>query len=147
SFSQLDPTTGTSVAGTAVPGVSQRSARTVVEMREGQTLAIAGLLQSTTTASTARVPILGDLPIVSPLFSRSQITTLETELVVLVTPELVAPIEECDVPPSPGSHVIEPNDYEFFFLGRLEGRTGHPHRATLQYLDPWEIMKHFRSED
>ena len=147
SFSQLDPSTGTTVAGTAVPGVSQRSARTVVEMREGQTLAIAGLLQQTTAATTARVPILGDIPIVAPLFSRNTITTIETELVVLVTPELVAPMEECDVPPAPGDHVMEPNDYEFYFLGRLEGRTGHYFRANTHYLDPLDVMKHFRSEN
>ncbi|MBX6315859.1 MAG: pilus assembly protein CpaC, partial [Isosphaeraceae bacterium] len=146
-FSQLDPNTGTSVLGTTVPGVTQRSARTVVEMREGQTLAIAGLLQYQTTASTARVPLLGDLPVVGPAFSRNEIRTIETELVVLVTPELVAPVEQCDVPPSPGDRVLEPNDCEFYTLGRIEGRTGRPFRATIHELDPFYMSKHFRSEN
>ena len=57
----------------------------MVELREGQTLAIAGLLQTTTNGSVARVPLLGDLPIVGPWFSGSHIETVETELVVLVT--------------------------------------------------------------
>ncbi|MEO6809779.1 MAG: pilus assembly protein N-terminal domain-containing protein, partial [Isosphaeraceae bacterium] len=101
-FSQLNFATGTAVQGTTVPGITQRTARTVVELREGQTLAIAGLLQTATSASTMRIPILGDIPIVAPLFSRNVIQTVETELVVLVTPELVAPVEQADVPPQPG---------------------------------------------
>jgi pilus assembly protein CpaC len=147
SFSELNPATGVSVLGTTVPGINQRSARTVVELREGQTLAIAGLLQLRTTGTTSRVPGLGDLPIVGPWFSQTNLTTVETELVVLVTPELVAPMEKGEVPPSPGDRVLQPNDYEFYFLGRIEGRTGHPFRATVQEFDPLEVMKHFQSEN
>ena len=66
---------------------------------------------------------------------------------MLVTPVLVAPSEPNEVPPSPGDLVLEPNDCEFYLLGRLEGKTGHPFRSTVQYLDPFEIMKHYRSED
>lgn len=146
-FSRLNPATGVSVLGTSVPGIDERSARTVVELREGQTLALAGLLQTTTTASTARVPGLGDLPLVGSLFSRSTINTIETELVVLVTPELVAPVEAKEMPPSPGDLVMEPNDLEFYFLGRIEGKTGHPFRATTRHHDPFDVMKHARSED
>ncbi len=145
-FSELNFSTGTSISGTTVPGINQRSARTVVELKEGQTLAIAGLLSTRTNATTNRVPALGDLPIVGPWFSQNNIETLETELVVLVTPELIDPLDPNQVPPQPGDRVLEPNDWEFYFLGRIEGRTGHPHRATIQELDPLEIMKHFRSE-
>jgi pilus assembly protein CpaC len=146
SFSELNPATGVTVLGTTVPGLNQRSARTVVELREGQTLAIAGLLQTRTTASTTRVPLLGDLPIVGTLFSANNITTLETELVVLVTPELVAPMEKNEVPPAPGDRVLQPNDYEFYFLGRIEGKTGHTFRATVAEFDPLDVMKHFQCE-
>lgn len=146
-FSQLNFATGTAVQGTTVPGITQRSARTVVELREGQTLAIAGLLQTATSASTTRIPILGDIPIIAPLFSRNTIQTVETELVVLVTPELVAPVEQCDVPPQPGDLVTEPHDWEFYFLGRIEGKTGVPHRATVQQHDPLNVMKHIVSEN
>lgn len=145
-FSELNFATGTSVLGTSVPGLNVRSARTVVQMREGQTLAIAGLFSTRTRGSVERVPLVGDLPVVGQLFSRNEIQTEETELVVLVTPELVEAVDR-QAAPGPGETYLEPNDYEFYFLGRLEGRTGHPHRATLQYLDPFEIMKHFRSED
>ena len=146
SFSELNPATGVTVLGTTVPGINQREARTVVELREGQTLAIAGLLQTRSNASTSRIPLLGDLPIVGPWFSRTETTTIETELVVMVTPELVAPMEKCDVPPAPGDRVMQPNDFEFYFLGRTEGKTGHPFRATVHHHDPFQVMKHFISE-
>ncbi|WP_169972847.1 type II and III secretion system protein family protein [Tautonia rosea] len=145
-FSELNQNTGIAVAGTAVPGLTERSARTVVQLREGQTLAIAGLFSTRTNGSTQRIPLLGDIPVVGPLFSRNVIQTNETELIVLVTPELVEPVE-AQAAPGPGELYQEPNDLEFFFLGRLEGKTRHPHRSTINYLDPFQVMKHFQSED
>lgn len=146
-FSELNFAAGFAVPGAGtVPGINERRARTVVELREGQTLAIAGLLSTRTSATTTRIPGLGDLPIVGPWFSRNTIETIETELVVLVTPELVEPMEANEVPPAPGDRVVEPNDWEFFFLGRIEGKTGHLHRATVEYQDPLNVMKHLRSE-
>ncbi len=68
-ISNLDPAIGITLQGISVPGIAERSARTVVELREGQTLAIAGLIQLQTTANTNRIPGLGDLPIVGPWFS------------------------------------------------------------------------------
>jgi pilus assembly protein CpaC len=146
-FSELNTSSGTSVNGTSVPGITERSARTVVELREGQTLAIAGLLQSQTQATTSRIPGVGDLPLVGVLFSQNQISTVETELVVLVTPELIGPMEKAEVPPAPGDLVLQPNDFEFFFLGRIESKTGKDFRATVREHDPLNVMKHFRSEE
>jgi pilus assembly protein CpaC len=145
-FSTLNFGQGTTINGGVVPAIDQRSARTVVELREGQTLAIAGLLQTTTNAASIRVPGLGDLPIVGPWFSNNNINTTETELVVLVTPVLVAPMESKEVPEAPGDRVIQPNDFEFYFLGRIEGKSGRDFRATVRELDPLNVMKHFRSE-
>jgi pilus assembly protein CpaC len=145
-ISQLDFANGTSVNGGQVPSINERSARTVVEMREGQTLAIAGLLQTLTNASTIRVPGLGDLPIVGPWFSANKIQTVETETVVLVTPELVAPLDRKDVTEAPGDRVTQPNDPEFYLLGRIEGKLGREFRATKGEQDPLNIMKHFQSE-
>jgi pilus assembly protein CpaC len=146
SFSELNFGAGTSVQGTTVPGINQRSARTVVELREGQTLAIAGLLSTRTNAFATRIPLLGDAPLVGPFFSRNRIETQETELVVLVTPELVDPLDANEVPLGPGDWYKEPNDCEFYLLGRIEGRTGAPFRATIAELDPWGIMRHVQSE-
>jgi pilus assembly protein CpaC len=147
-FSQLNYGAGTALPGVGiVPGISQRYVRTEVELREGQTLAIAGLLQTTTNGTTVRIPGLGDLPIVGPWFSTNKVETLETELVVLVTPELVAPMEAHEVPPAPGDRVFQPNDYEFYFLGRIEGKLGREFRATIAEHDPLDVMKHFQSEN
>ena len=147
-FSQLDYAAGAALPGAGtVPGITMRTVRTEVDLREGQTLAIAGLLQTTTNGTTVRIPGLGDLPIVGPWFSTNQIETVETELVVLVTPELVAPMEACEVPPSPGDRVFQPSDYEFYFLGRIEGKLGREFRATVAEHDPLDVMKHFQSEN
>ncbi|MFO0907787.1 MAG: pilus assembly protein N-terminal domain-containing protein [Isosphaeraceae bacterium] len=146
-FSQLDFAQGTTINNGRVPAINQRSARTVVEMREGQTLAIAGLLESRSSNTTDRIPVLGDLPIVGPWFSHNRSEIIETELVVLVTPELVAPMDPVEVPPAPGDRVYQPNDYEFYFLGRIEGKLGREFRSTVRELDPINVMRHFQSEN
>ncbi|MFI5458711.1 MAG: type II and III secretion system protein family protein, partial [Isosphaerales bacterium] len=145
-ISQLDFANGTTVAGGLVPSIVERSARTVVELREGQTLAIAGLLQSLTNASTIRVPGLGDLPVVGPWFSANKTETIETETIVLVTPELVAPLDRKEVTEAPGARIFDPSDPEFYLLGRIEGKLGRPFRSTVAEQDPLNIMKHYQSE-
>src|SRR5271157_3606211 len=145
--SNLDPSIGfTYSTGQTVPGIAERSARTVVELREGQTLAIAGLIQLQTTANSNRIPGLGDLPIVGPWFSSNSITTVETETVILVTPELVAPLDKNEVTEAPGDRVYQPNEPEFYLLGRIEGKLGREFRATKAEQDPLRLMKHFQSE-
>jgi pilus assembly protein CpaC len=138
--------TGTTVNGGVAPQILERSARTVVELREGQTLAIAGLLQSLSTNSTVRIPGLGDLPIVGPWFSNNSVQTVETETIVLVTPELISPLEKKDVTEAPGDRIFQPNDPEFYLLGRIEGKLGREFRATVGEQDPLNIMRHFQSE-
>jgi pilus assembly protein CpaC len=145
-ISNLNFAQGTTVNGGVVPSITERSARTVVELREGQTLAIAGLLQLTTNATTTRIPFLGDAPVVGQLFSASSIETIETETIVLVTPELVSPLEKKDVTEAPGDRVFQPSDAEFYFLGRLEGKLGREFRATKAEQDPLNLMRHFQSE-
>ena len=68
-------------------------------------------------------------------------------MVVLVTPELVAPMEVNEVPAAPGDRVYYPNDWEFYFLGRIESKVGRPHRGTVAEHDPLNVMKHFQSEN
>jgi pilus assembly protein CpaC len=145
-ISELNFAQGTTVGTGQVPSITERSARTVVELREGQTLAIAGLLQNTTNGSTVRVPGLGDLPIVGSWFSANTITTIETETIVLVTPELVSPLDKNEVTETPGDRVYQPTDPEFYLLGRIEGKLGREFRATKGEQDPLNLMKHFQSE-
>jgi pilus assembly protein CpaC len=145
-ISQLNKAEGTTVNGGQVPAIDERSARTVVELREGQTLAIAGLIQLLTNATTSRIPGLGDLPLVGPWFSSNSIQTIETETIILVTPELVAPLDHHEVTEAPGDRIYQPNDAEFYFLGRIEGKLGREFRATKAEQDPLNLMKHFQSE-
>jgi pilus assembly protein CpaC len=132
--STIDFTIGTTLVagGSVVPGLNIRKAHTVVEMHEGQTLAIAGLLQLTMDGQTQRIPGLGDLPILGPFFSNTTGNRIEKELIVLVTPYLVEPMNHDQVPPTPGDDVKTPTDLEFYLLNRIEGRTVD-WRATTQY--------------
>jgi pilus assembly protein CpaC len=145
-ISELNFAQSTTVNGGTVPSITERSARTVVELREGQSLAIAGLLQLSTNAATIRVPGLGDLPIVGSWFSSNTIETIEIETVVIVTPELISPLEKNEVTEAPGDRVYQPNDPEFYLLGRIEGKLGREFRATKGEQDPLNLMKHFQSE-
>jgi pilus assembly protein CpaC len=132
--------------GTPVPGLNTRKAQTTVELREGQTLAIAGLLQLTLSGETDRIPGLGDLPILGPFFSNSNSQRIEKELVVLVTPYLVEPMNRGQVPPTPGDEVKGPNDLEFYLLNRIEGRTGNDSRATTTWDDVYHLRNHLKLE-
>jgi pilus assembly protein CpaC len=146
--SNIDPSIAVTLVagGTPVPGLNTRKAQTTVELREGQTLAIAGLLQLSLNGNTARIPGLGDLPILGPFFSNTTSQRTEKELVVLVTPYLVEPMQAEQVPPTPGDEVKEANDLEFYFLNRIEGRTGKDFRATTEWDDPWGLRYHLNLE-
>jgi len=109
-----------------VPGLNVRAVTTTVEMREGQTLAIAGLLDDSMKATT-----IGDLPFLAQIFGRRDVTRSETELIILVSPELVHPMEPEEVPPLPGYDVTEPNDWAFFISGDIEGKPTLEHRSTV----------------
>ena len=139
--SSIDFSIGTTLVagGSPVPGLNTRQAHTTVELKQGQTLAIAGLMQLSLDGTTNRVPGLGDLPILGPFFSNTTSNRVEKELVVLVTPYLVEPMAAGQVPPGPGDEVNQPNDLEFYFLNRIEGRTGHDHRATTEGADPLRV--------
>jgi len=140
--SSIDFALGTQISGVTVPGLNTRRSHTVVEMREGQTLAIAGLMQVDLGGVTNRIPGLGDLPYIGPFFSNNTGTRVEKELIVLVTPHLVEAIDPAQVGPLPGEEVYEPNDLEFYLMGHIEGHTGHPEfRSTLQGEDPFGCQR------
>ncbi len=135
-ISTRDEALGTSIGGagggTAVPGLNSRNFSSTVELRSGQTLAVAGLLQTNFGASSDRVPWFGDLPIVGPLTGANRTSAAEQELVILVTPELVAPVDACATPRLPGDDVFEPTDIEFFLANRLESRRSKDFRSPVR---------------
>ncbi|MCH8839179.1 MAG: pilus assembly protein N-terminal domain-containing protein [Planctomycetes bacterium] len=141
--STIDFSIGTIIVegGTPVPGLNTRKANTTVEIRQGQTLAIAGLLNVELDALTSRIPGLGDLPYIGPFFSNTSHERVEKELIVLVTPLLVAPMDSCEVGPLPGSEIKDPNDKEFYLLNRIEGRTGRHHRSTTSWDNPLGLVE------
>ena len=146
--STIDRAIGTTLVagGTPVPGLNTRQAHTTVDLRPGQTLAIAGLLQLTLDGQTSRIPGLGDLPVLGPFFSNTTSQRMEKELLVLVTPYLVEPMNPGEVPPTPGDEVGGPSDFEFYFLNRIEGRVGKDYRSTTNYPDPMFLSPYFRLE-
>jgi pilus assembly protein CpaC len=128
--STRNPDTGTSIGGSNVAGLDTRNFRTTVELREGQTLAVAGLIQNNFGANSDRVPFWGDLPLIGNTGGFNRTSAGEQELVILITPELVHPLDPHHGPPLPGSDVIEPSDVEFYLHGRLESRRARDYRSA-----------------
>ncbi len=93
---------------------------------------MAGLIQTNMTTKSTRVPLWGDLPIIGRTGGLDNVASQEQELVVLVTPLLVHPLDLCKAPPLPGSDVFEPGDVEFYLLGHLEGRRSEDYRASVR---------------
>jgi len=115
-----------------IPGLNSRTVTTTVDLREGQWLALAGLIQDQQAGGKVRVPLLGDLPLLTTIFSRRNIRREETELVILVSPEIVSPMEPKEAPLIlPGMEVTEPGDWQFFIEGRYEGKPWCHHRSTV----------------
>ena len=90
--SSLDPSASVSVNGIVVPGLQTRRASTTVELRDGESFAIAGLLRRDFQTTVRQVPLLGSIPILGALFRSSGFQKGETELLIVVTPRLVAPL-------------------------------------------------------
>jgi pilus assembly protein CpaC len=142
-ISQLDPTLNVSIAGatpTVVPGFRTRSVQATVQIEDGQTLAIGGLIQNTVTGTINRVPVLGDLPFLGVAFTSKQYTETEEELIILVTPRLVDPVDCTKFPKYlPGRETRTPDDFELFLEGILEAPRGprsvvfHPHTYKPAY--------------
>jgi pilus assembly protein CpaC len=127
--SQLDFAHEVQSAGTEVPGLTIRQVETTVEMNEGQTFAIAGLLQNNQSGSKQVTPLLGELPVIGSLFRSVKYQRNETELVVLVTPRLVEAMNPDQVPAAPGEHWRDPSENDLF-LNRDIGGEVDVHGAT-----------------
>jgi pilus assembly protein CpaC len=104
-----------------VPNLTTRKLETTVQLYDGQTLALAGLLQNSLRETVSKVPGLGDLPIIGPLFRSSAYQQEKTDLLIAVTPHLVKANKEGSIQ-FPGEKVNPPNRFEFYLEGRLEGR-------------------------
>ena len=127
--SDLDFTQSVSFNGFVIPSLTKRSATTIVELNEGQTLAMAGLLNNRVNASSNVTPLLGDLPIIGMLFRSVRYQRTETELVVMVTPKLAGGMNPGQVPDLPGEHWRYPSEPELLLNRDLGGPVVDSSRA------------------
>ncbi len=121
--SELDFANAVTIAGFRVPGLTIRRAATTIELGDGQSFAIAGLLQESVRETVSKLPALGEIPVLGALFRSSSFTRGETELVIVVTPRLVKPLD-VGKQPLPTDGYVDPNDVDFFLFGKLQGKGG-----------------------
>ncbi|MCP8937855.1 type II and III secretion system protein family protein [Alsobacter sp. SYSU M60028] len=118
--SDLDYANAVFLNGTQVPGLTKRRAKTTVELRDGQSFAIAGLLSAQSARNANQVPWLGSIPILGTLFKSTAFQENETELVLIVTPHLVKPVPPGKQLRSPLDSTLPSNDADFFLANRSD---------------------------
>jgi pilus assembly protein CpaC len=123
--SELDFSNAITLNGFVIPSLTTRRVSTVIELGDGQSFAIAGLLKDDVREIISKFPLLGDIPILGALFRSSSFQKNETELIIIVTPHLVKPLDLAKQT-LPTDQFIEPDDFEFYLLGTLEGKTKRP---------------------
>jgi pilus assembly protein CpaC len=121
--SSIDPTASIVVNNLTIPGLQTRRAKTVVEMRDGESFALAGLLRKDFQDTVRQVPLLGSIPIIGTLFRSTGFQHEETELVIIVTPRLVAPVRAGSLKVAT-DRVGPPNEADLLLDGRTD--TGVP---------------------
>jgi pilus assembly protein CpaC len=124
--SDVDPARGITVGGFTIPGVTSRQSETTVRLGDGQSFAIAGLLSNRIRSDVAKIPLLGDIPILGALFRSVSYQRDESELLVVVTARLARPLAPHEVPALPTDHELnDPGDLELFLFGG-QGRRPPP---------------------
>jgi len=124
---------GSSAAGgTSVRGLQNRTFSTTVELREGETLGVAGLIQSNLKTNGARVPLFGDLPYIGRAFGQDANSADEQELLILISPAFQHPVSDTSGLTVPGADVSEPGDFEFYLKGQLESRRSEDFRSPVR---------------
>jgi pilus assembly protein CpaC len=118
--SQLDPSHSVTIAGIAIPALTVREASTTVELRDGQSFMLGGLLQNISQTNQNQLPWLGDVPVLGALFRSASYQKNETDLVIVVTPRLVHPLRPQDPVHTPLDSTLPGNDVDFFLMGNAE---------------------------
>ena len=128
--SELDFTNAVTISGTTIPALTERSATTTVELRDGQSFAIAGLLQADNQRNIAQVPWLGSVPVLGTLFRSSSYQKDQTDLVIIVTPSLAQPAAPGARLATPFDKTVPSNDVDFFLMGQVEQRKKYTDYVT-----------------
>ena len=134
--SSIDPTTSISEGGISIPGIKVRRAHTTVELRDGESFTIAGLLSDSYQNNINQLPFVGDLPVIGALFRSTGFQRDQTELVILVTPHLVTPRRTLAA--TPADQFVPPSDFELFLFGAQNGKAQNlaPEDRALMSVDP-----------
>jgi pilus assembly protein CpaC len=119
--SDLDFSSPIVIQGSRMPIINKRTVTTTIELADGQSFAIAGLLDHAVNAAKDVTPLLGDIPVLGTLFRSTRYERRETELVVLVTPKLVEPMNPNQVPPLPGESWRHPKELDQYIGGDIGG--------------------------
>jgi pilus assembly protein CpaC len=117
--SELDFSNALRTQGFVVPSITTRRAATTIELADGQSFAIGGLMRDNVREQVKKFPLLGELPIIGMLFRSSSFQKDESELLIIVTPHLVKPLD-MTAQTLPTDYYVEPNDFEFYLLGYAE---------------------------
>lgn len=121
--SSIDPSASVTVNGLIIPGLQTRRARTTLELRDGQSFALAGLMRKDFQDTVRQFPVLGSLPIIGTLFRSTGFQKEETELVIIVTPRLVRPVSPQDIV-LPTDRARPPSELDLFGFGRTDKAVG-----------------------
>ena len=128
--SELDFANAVTISGTTVPSLIKRDALTTIELRDGQSFAIAGLLQANDLRLRSQIPWLGSVPVLGALFSSMDYQKHETDLVIIVTPHLVQPAAPGQRLATPLDQRLPSNDADFFLMGQSEVRKSYSDYVT-----------------
>ncbi|MEA2938112.1 MAG: pilus assembly protein CpaC [Alphaproteobacteria bacterium] len=118
--SQLDTSHPVTILGTSVPPLISRRANTTIELRDGQSFMLGGLLLNVGTTAQEQLPWVGDMPVLGALFRSASYQKNETDLAIIVTPRIVRPARPGDVIKSPLDNRLPPNDVDLFLMGKGE---------------------------
>jgi len=122
SVSELNFAQAVTINGFNIPSINKREARTTVELRDGQSFSIAGLLQTDHRRNVAQLPWIGSVPVLGALFSSKSFVASDTDLVVIITPHLVAPAVPGQRLATPLDNAMPSNDVDYFLMGQMEQR-------------------------
>jgi pilus assembly protein CpaC len=134
--SAIDPTLTVNIGGVTIPGLKIRRAHATVELRDGESFTLAGLLANDYQDTIRQFPFVGDVPVLGALLRSTGYQRDETELVIVVTPHLVTPRRGYVA--TPADNFVPPSDFELFLMGAMRGRAENlaPEDRVLMSADP-----------
>jgi pilus assembly protein CpaC len=130
SVTEINTANSLNINGTTVPSLTERKAHTAVELRDGQSFAIAGLLQAQDSQSINQLPWLGNVPVLGALFRSTDFQKSQTDLVIIVSPHLVRPVRPGQHLATPFDTTLQANDVDLFLMGDTERKKRYTDYVT-----------------